>query len=328
MRILCLQLKRIGDAILTAPALAALREAHPLANMTLVLHGVSGQLGPAFAAVDEVCIYKPGRPNVKLWSRVVAGRWQACFDFTGTDRSALMARMSRASRIFGYRKFAERRPWRPHCYTELRDVAVRDLHTVDFFRSLTGLPPAEDSGFEVPSRKKTRGDVLPRGDYVVVHPGSARVEKLWPAERWAEVIAHIKAPVVLTGSDDSDEQKHIEQILSKVPAKSKVRNLSGRLTLLQLASVIGHARVLLSVDSAAMHLAAMEERPQVALFGPTNPFHWRPRHAQARVLMGGVTPAEFSPHDEPRSMNELPAAAVIEAVDSLLAASAPKQKLR
>jgi hypothetical protein len=51
-----------------------------------------------------------------------------------------------------------------------------------------------------------------------------------------------------------------------------VHDLSGTLTLLQLAAVIARARLVLSVDSAAMHLAAMARRPQVALFGPTNPF--------------------------------------------------------
>src|SRR4030095_13782599 len=141
---------------LTAPALAALREAHPLAQMTLVLHGPSGQLGPAFACVDEVLVYKPGRPNLKLWGRIVAGRWTACFDFTGTDRSALMARMSRADRIVGYEKIAPRRAWRRHCYTDLCGASVRDLHTADFFLALTGRPAPEDVCFEVPEGKKTQ----------------------------------------------------------------------------------------------------------------------------------------------------------------------------
>ena len=43
-----------------------------------------------------------------------------------------------------------------------------------------------------------------------------------------------------------------------------------------------------TVDTAAMHVAAAFQVPQVALFGPTNPFHWAPRHPRAIVLQSGV----------------------------------------
>ncbi len=320
MRILCLQLKRIGDAILTAPALAALREAHPLAHITLVLHGPSGQLASAFSSVDEVLVYKPGRPNIKLWGRVVSGGWTACYDFTGTDRSALMARMSRAAHVFGYRKFAEKRPWRVHGYTQLCDASVRELHTVDFFRALTGLPAVEDTGFDVPHKRKAKVDGLPDGEFVLVHPGSARAEKLWPAERWAEVIRHVGTPVVFTGSADPDEQAHLAEIRKLLPA-GKIVDLSGKLSLLQLATVISRAKAVVSVDSAAMHLAAVEQRPQVALFGPTNPFHWRPRHAAARVVFAGGDDFELTPRHAAAPMSELSTERVVAAIDSVLQAT-------
>ena len=56
-RILVLQMKRIGDAVLTAPALALLRQAAPEARVTLVLSGVSGELGPLLPA-DEVLVWR------------------------------------------------------------------------------------------------------------------------------------------------------------------------------------------------------------------------------------------------------------------------------
>jgi ADP-heptose:LPS heptosyltransferase len=321
MRILCLQLKRIGDAILTAPALAAVREAFPLAQVTLVLHGPSGQLAPAFSSADEVMVYKPGRPNVRLWGRIVSGGWSACYDFTGTDRSAVMARMSRATRTFGYRKFAEKRAWRAHSYTDLSDASVRDLHTVDFFLALTGFPTPEDSGFEIPDPKRAWVEGLPDGEFVVVHPGSARAEKLWPAERWARVISQLPLPVVLTGSADPAEQAHLAAILAEIQnRKPEVRNKAGSLTLLELTGVIARARLVLSVDSAAMHLAAMAGRPQVALFGPTNPFHWRPRHSRARVLVAGGDPDEVSPRHQPAAMSELSTERVLGVISEVLRA--------
>jgi ADP-heptose:LPS heptosyltransferase len=51
--------------------------------------------------------------------------------------------------------------------------------------------------------------------------------------------------------------------------------------------VISTAALALGVDSMAMHLAAMYERPQVVLFGPTNPHHWRARHRLGITLAAG-----------------------------------------
>jgi ADP-heptose:LPS heptosyltransferase len=158
----------------------------------------------------------------------------------------------------------------------------------------------------------------------------------------------LSLPVVLTGGADPDERQHIHEIISKIrnpkprgarqtaegspqgeagkPSQFEICNLSGRLTLLQLASVIGRARLVVSVDSAAMHLAAMEERPQVALFGPTNPFHWRPRHANARVVAASDKEEDFGPRSGTAPMSALSTTRVMAAIDSLLAATGPAVK--
>ena len=67
-----------------------------------------------------------------------------------------------------------------------------------------------------------------------------------------------------------------------------------------------------------MHLAAALGTPQVALFGPTNPFHWRPR-SDARHDFAGRKPApvtDFVPKQPPRSMNEISTEQVIDAMQS------------
>lgn len=327
MKILALQLKRIGDAVLTAPALAALREEFPLAHITFVVHGAAGELGSAFSAVDQVRTYRPNRPNLRLWTALVGGGWDLCLDFTGSDRSAVMARISRAHSIVGYRKFVEKHPWRTHGYTRLCDASVRDLHTVDFHMALVnealGKPvTTDDTGFLVPETKKSTVAALPKEPFVVAQPGSARAEKLWPAERWAAVLSSLPIPVVLTGSSAPDEQAHLAAIKNAMGnAEGKVVDLSGKLCLLQLARVLHDARLVLTVDSAAMHLAGLAERPQIALFGPTNPFHWRPRHADATVLLAGAgRVTEFSPRHSAAPMTDLPASTVAAVIADKLAA--------
>jgi ADP-heptose:LPS heptosyltransferase len=69
-----------------------------------------------------------------------------------------------------------------------------------------------------------------------------------------------------------------------------------------------------------MHLAAAIHTPQVILFGPTNPFHWRPRESPALILQG-KTPqpvTEFSPIQPRLPMSQISTEAVISAMDFLL----------
>src|SRR5262249_8377101 len=97
-------------------------------------------------------------------------------------------------------------------------------------------------------------------------------------------------------------------------------NLSGKTDLLALAALIGQAQLLVTVDSAPVHFAAATHTPQVILFGPTNPFHWRPTHSPALILHGksGGPLTEFCPVRHRFPMSEISTEAVISAMDSLL----------
>ena len=144
--------------------------------------------------------------------------------------------------------------------------------------------------------------LVPDQPFVVVHPGTARPEKYWVPERWAEVIRFCQQdlglPVVLTGGkNDPCEDEHLARIRAALPPSGfrlPTSDLSGRLDLLTLAAVLSRAALVLGVDSGPMHLAAAFRRPEIVLFGPTNPFHWRPRHALARVLRAGHGDAPLS----------------------------------
>ena len=303
-RILAIQIKRIGDLVLTAPALALLRRESPQAHVTLVTLGAAGQLVPCLGGIDEHLNYRSGRPNAALWTRLALGGYDVALDFNGTDRAAGMAFLSHAEVRAGYAKRAKKFP-RSLIFNRTCNASLTELHTVDHMAALLETLGIEiedgdavsDSGMNVPPGEMQAAEALlaergiESGDpYVVVHPGTARVEKYWLAERWAAVIDHLFRErgwkCVITGGADAGERAHIAALrsASRVP----VVDLSGRINLLRSAAVIAGARLALGVDTAAMHLAAAFEVPQVVLYGPTNPYHWRPRHSAARVVMAGA----------------------------------------
>lgn len=317
-RILLLQLKRIGDCILTAPAVAALRAMHPAAEIVMIVPQSVAELAACFTGVDRVLAYRPWSFNAAAWASVLIGEWDACYDFTGTDRSALMTSLSDAKQRHGYTKFAN--GFRAKAYTHLCAASVRDLHTVDFHLALVQQEARStvhgvSAVMEVPAPND-----LPSAPYCIVHVGTAREEKFWPAERWAEVIADLAATssVLLTGTNAGIERPHLDRLRSllRVP----VTDLTGQLSLVQLAALVQRCDLALGVDSMAMHLAAMFERPQVVLFGPTNPFHWRPRHAHAVVLAAGHPgPVQmFAPKAKGADMELISTRMVLDAIPLVL----------
>jgi ADP-heptose:LPS heptosyltransferase len=140
------------------------------------------------------------------------------------------------------------------------------------------------------------------------------------------VIGHVRSNrrinCVLTGGGSALEQKHLSEI--KTRFRQPLIDLSRKTDLLTLTALIAQARLLVTVDSAPMHLAAATQTPQVVLFGPTNPFHWRPRESSAVILQGeSARPmTEFFPKQKQVAMKEISTEAVINAMDLLLSAPA------
>jgi len=336
VNILLLQLKRIGDLILTTPVIAAIRDKFPDATVTLIVSHENAALLPAIVGVDRIFVIQRTLADVKTFRRVWREKFDYCIDFTGNDRSALLAYLSRAPKRIASAWVRVQSKRRGRVYNEFVEDRVSTLHTLDFH--LTFLEPldiqnaARTIHLELPPAAHEKARDLRRSykidsPFVIFHPGSARVEKFWEAERWAEVIkfarSTLKVTAVLTSGSSTLEQRHVAEIRSKLPADAVV-DLTGKTDLLSLSALIEQAQSLVTIDSAPMHLAAAMETPQVILFGPTNPFHWRARQGKALILQGKSTSPllEFSP-DQPRhSMNDISTKAVIDVMNALLPASA------
>jgi len=331
MKILLLQLKRIGDLILTTPAITALRRNYPDAHITLAVSNECADLLPAISNVDHILIARRNLRDVAMVSCVAGNRFGYCIDFTRNDRSAFLTLLSGARRRVASYRVREQSKTRARLYTDLVGVRVRDMHTIDY--NLALLEPlgvhaaASAPQLELPRAACDKADSL-RCDskitrpYVILHPGSARPEKLWDAARWAEVIDHFgqdnELDVVLTSGPAVHEQTHIAAITRRT--RQRFIDLSGKTDLLTLVALVRQAQLLVTVDSAPVHFAAASHTPQVILFGPTNPFHWRPTDSPALILHGksGMPVTEFAPVRPRFPMSEISTEAVISAMDSLL----------
>src|SRR3979411_1360204 len=96
MNILLIQLRRIGDLVLTTPAIAAVRERFPRANLSLVVSADTRELLPAIPYVDRTFVSRGKISDAGSWFSVARRKYDYCLDFTRNDRSAFVTLLSGA----------------------------------------------------------------------------------------------------------------------------------------------------------------------------------------------------------------------------------------
>jgi ADP-heptose:LPS heptosyltransferase len=328
MRVLVLQLKRIGDLVLTTPALRALHRAWPEAHVTLGVMDGCAPLLPAIPWVHSAIVFGSGR-GFAPWQQVLTGGWDLCLDFTGNDRSALATALSRAKTRVAFAA-VQRNRFRAAAYNAWCPSKVREVHTARHYLDLVAQARPPDSAHPDDLQPELRlpatppADALVAGAYALLHPGTARPEKYWLPERWGELAAHLREAhglkTIFTCGPGDFERRHVEAIPgATVAGRSEIRHPSD---LISLAALVAGARVVVSCDTAVVHFAAAFRVPQVTLFGPINPFHWRPLHDRA-IVLSAASPegplTQFAPRLKEAPMERLSTALVIRATDSLLA---------
>jgi ADP-heptose:LPS heptosyltransferase len=354
-RLLLVRPDHLGDVLLTLPAAVALRTALPRAHLTYLVADGLGEVPSRCPAVDEVRTLPFPRPDAPFdppaWRDVVrsaapglAGRYDVAALLRPEDpwSGALLEAAGVPARV-GYAQGGTR-PFLTHALPP----ESRDRHGVDLAGDLLGrvasllgaalpdvrpgapvLEPIEEDERrcdEVLGRLADRTSDRP----IVLHPGSGWRLKNWPPSRWGSLARALAAthrcdPLVLGSASEA------EACRATVDAAGGSAVAVEPLPLGTVAALHRRARVVVSVDSGATHLAALVGAPVVALFGPGDPRMAAPWCAPKRRRIVRVD-LPCSPcgrmHDPPCGAIELPACVtgisverVEEAVADLLAST-------
>ena len=328
---LVIQTSFLGDAVLTTPLLSQLANrgvvdvvTTPAAAALLVNH-------PAVRNVIPYDKRDAERGLIGLWSlarRLRATGYDIAILAQGSWRSATLALLAGIPSRIGFNTSAGRL-----LYTKRVEYRA-DLHHAARLLMLArpnGRVPTEDElrpslapgQSERVAVDALIGDRASGGDALVaLAPGSIWGTKRWPFyPELARALADV-GQVVIVGSETD------AQLAAAVSdAAPGALDATGRLSLLASAELIGRCRVLVTNDSAPMHLASAMGTPTVAIFGPTVPdFGFGPLAPRSVVLGHDALPCRpcdrHGPHRCPlghhRCMRDLPQELVAERVRALL----------
>ncbi|MBU6446682.1 MAG: putative lipopolysaccharide heptosyltransferase III, partial [Verrucomicrobia bacterium] len=227
-----------------------------------------------------------------LWKQIRQARYDLVINLTEGDRGALAAKISRAPVRVG---FEPKGKWQKDLYTHVVKHCPTLRHTVeknlDALRRIGIFPPLEQRELflSLTQEAKTRVEGSVNSPFVLIHPTSRWRFKCWPAEKMralTEILLRKGKQVVFTAGPDAAEQEMVAQITEGLD----VLNLSGKISLQDLAAWIDRSELLVCVDSVPFHMANALKKRVVALFGPTSDVTWGPwRNPDARIVAQNIS---------------------------------------
>jgi Glycosyltransferase family 9 (heptosyltransferase) len=133
------------------------------------------------------------------------------------------------------------------------------------------------------------GVEAPVTDAVVLHVGGTDPRRRWPAEKFAELARGLQGePLVVTGGPGDLVTAHR---VARMAGLDPSVVLAGRLALDEFAAVIAHARLVVTGDTGAAHLAHAYGRPSVVIFGPASPGQWGPPPGVPSTVLRAAGPS-------------------------------------
>ncbi len=289
----------LGDAVMTTPALAALRSAFPKARLKLLARPLVAELLANHPCLDEILVYEnSGRHAGMLGKfRLAAELRQHRFDLAillqNAFDAAIITWLAGIPRRLGYRTDGRGILLTHGCPV---NDELRHIHQVDYYLALLGhfgigtdrrqlslyVTQAEEQALTVKLAKAG----IDRDDFLLaINPGATYgAAKRWYPDRFAEVARTLSVNwgaklVLLGGPGEVAIAREIAAALSGAAI-----NLAGTLSVRELMVVIKRSDFMITNDSGPMHIAAAFAVPLVAIFGPTDHSTTSPFAADAAVV--------------------------------------------
>jgi len=294
VKILAIKFKQLGDVAIMVPALRALREHWPTAELHVLVAEEALPILQHIPWIHRVWGLPRvrGRMQLKRTLPLIAQLRGKCFDksvdFVGNDRGALISRLIGAKERLGH---FQRGGFmgRNYCYTRIArgsDHLVRaDIKVL----SAWGVQAPSNLRHEVranPELVSFARSCFPQSDTVLCHLSASMPKREWPNERWAEIaeLGRMEGiPILFSAGASEREHASLKKLRELVPW---AHFLSAPLSLAQFLAIQSEARVFVGSDSGPLHFATGLGVPSIGLFGPMLPEQVAPLDSRCHPIVG------------------------------------------
>ena len=300
-RILIRATNWIGDAVMSIPALEAVRSHFPTAHITILARPWVADVYRDAAFCDAIELYTP-KPGMTDWSaklamarRLRGQAYDAALILPNSFDAALVCWLAGIPMRIGYRRDGRGLLLtHPIARPAAGEIPVHErFYYLELLRRAGWLERLPEDGAPIRLAVTPRSFVDLGLDRVIgLSPGAAfGTAKRWIPERFAESAAHLAkqwgAAVVIFGS--KDERAVAEEVAEGLRKRgTTVVNLAGQTQLREFMERIAACQFFLTNDNGAMHLAAAIGVPTLAVFGSTDHTTTGPTGVAARIVRQAV----------------------------------------
>jgi heptosyltransferase II len=283
-RILFITLSNIGDIILTTPALSILRREFPDAGID-VLSGPNGEeifsnhpFVAKFILYDKFSKLQSKKYLIRALRK---NRYDLIIDLRNSLFPFLIGSRYRTAVVYPFSRDNRAVHKKEEHLFKLKELGL-DIDGAQFAFYIDSIDEAFVKDLLANSGIKK--------DFVVVSPGAKSHIKRWTKEGFGfvcdRIIDELNCDVIMAG-DRKD--KEIIFGINSIMKNKKAIDLSSKLNLRQLGALIERSRLLITNDSAPMHIGHAVGAKVLAIFGPTDPEKYGPRGKYDVVIKEALT---------------------------------------
>ncbi|SFO05459.1 lipopolysaccharide heptosyltransferase RfaC [Xenorhabdus japonica] len=311
MRVLLVKTSSMGDVLHTLPALTDARKQFPNIQFDWVVEEGFAQIPTWHSAVENVIpvAIRRWRKNwfrkdireerARFRQQLQQCQYDAIIDAQGLLKSAFLVTRLAQGPKHGYDRKSIREPIASFFYDYCHAIN-KQQHAVerirDLFADSLGYKKPSEQGDYTIARHFLNQQTDSQSNYLVFLHATTRNEKHWPEHHWRQLIANIQETGIRIKLPWGAEHEH-QRALRLAAGFSHVDVLP-KLALAEVAHVLAGAKAVVSVDTGLSHLTAALDRPNITLFGPTDPGliggYGKEQHPLKSVdnMMQSITPSE------------------------------------
>lgn len=314
-RILIIRLSAIGDVVRVLPALHALRDRFPHAQIDWAIEPKSQDIVSGHPALDSELVFERSKGKAasaralrRFCQEIRARRYDIVIDFHGILKSGLMVRASRAPKRYGFAR--PRSQELSYLFTNQR-VALpssrmnRIEENLELCKALEVKSHSLEVTIDVPEEIQDEVDEYVHATFdagkrlVLIHAPVDRPEKQWPLAHFAAladmILADGRCEVLLTwGPGQREVAEKVQALSSRRPVIAPETP-----TLKHFAWLANRANLFFGGDTGPMHIASAMGTPVTVVFGGTDPARHAPLRPPSEVLYAGppAPPSSIRPQD-------------------------------
>jgi len=298
-KILIIEIKYIGDVIATTPSIHAIKNAYKSAEIDIVVPEVMNSLLKNNPDISSILTFDNKTFSENL--AMIKNKYDLSIIFhNGTFKTSLLLFLARIRFRIGCTKvgITEGKGYFLHRNTKPTFKLKHKIYdNLDVIKTINiSLKDAKLHLFtdkfsdKKINRLLEKNKIGKKGNLIIIHPSPQHKSHEWFQDRFAGLsdilVERYKACIVFSGAKkDFDYNEKIIKLMKK-----KALNLAGT-SLPEFVSLVNRSKLVISVDTGAMHVSAALNKPTISLFGAGNPKIWKPYCSKSYVIF-----KEYSAH--------------------------------